>query len=140
MHFVGGGVIQCVTRKPMTSDIKNAYLSPHDNWANRLSVLRFVEDIPLDKNHVSYAVVDNVDKNLDQFSKLPILVCWGLKDFVFDRHYLDEWQKRMPNAEYHEFDAGHYLLEDAGEEVIPLIQTFLEKTNTGQIKYAEGQT
>ena len=130
--FCRGGVIKCVSRKPMTSDIKKAYLSPHNHWANRLSVLRFVEDIPLDKNHISYDDVDKVDKNLDQFSKLPILICWGLNDFVFDQYYLDEWKNRMPNAEYHEFDAGHYLLEDAGEEVIPLIQNFLEKTQAGQ--------
>ena len=130
--FCRVGVIKCVSRKPMTSDIKKAYLSPHNHWESRLSVLRFVEDIPLDKNHISYDDVDKVDKNLDQFSKLPILICWGLNDFVFDQYYLDEWKNRMPNAEYHEFDAGHYLLEDAGEEVIPLIQNFLEKTQAGQ--------
>jgi haloalkane dehalogenase len=86
-----------------------------------------VEDIPLDEDHVSYDIVDQVDKNLKQFSAIPVLVCWGVYDFVFDRHYLNEWKKRLPNAEYHEFDAGHYLLEDAADEVIPIIQSFLEK-------------
>lgn len=131
--FCRGAVIQCVTRNKMSADIKEAYLAPHNNWANRLSVLRFVEDIPLDEGHVTYAMVDEVDKNLAQFSELPILICWGLNDFVFDKHYLDEWKRRLPNAEYHEFDAGHYLLEDAGEEVIPLIQSFLEKNAVGQV-------
>jgi haloalkane dehalogenase len=125
--FCRGAVTQCVTRKPMTEAIKNAYLAPYDNWKNRLSVLRFVEDIPLDEDHVSYDIVDQVDKNLKQFSAIPVLVCWGVYDFVFDRHYLNEWKKRLPNAEYHEFDAGHYLLEDAADEVIPIIQSFLEK-------------
>jgi len=125
--FCRGAVIQCVTRNKMTKDIKDAYLSPYDSWANRLSVLRFVEDIPLDEKHPTYELVDQVDKNLEQFSQLPILVCWGLNDFVFDQYYLTEWKKRMPNAEYHEFDAGHYLLEDAGDDVIPIIESFLEK-------------
>ncbi len=87
--FCRGGVIQCVTRQEMSNDVKNAYLAPSDSWVNRLSVLRFVEDIPLDKKHVSYDMVDNVDNNLQQFSNLPMLICWGLNDFVFDRHYLD---------------------------------------------------
>jgi cis-3-alkyl-4-acyloxetan-2-one decarboxylase len=130
--FCRGAVIQCVTRKPMSTDIKNAYLAPYDSWAHRLSVLKFVEDIPLNKKHVSYELVDQVDKNLQQFLKRPMLICWGLNDFVFDRHYLEEWKKRMPNAEFHEFDAGHYLLEDAGDEVIPIIQSFLEKNVEGQ--------
>ena len=125
--FCRGAVVQCVTRLAMNKEVKNAYLAPYDNWSHRLSILRFVEDIPLDKKHVSYAIVDQVDKNLQQFSKLPVLVCWGLNDFVFDIHYLDEWKRRMPAAEFHEFDAGHYLLEDAGEEVIPIIKQFLKK-------------
>lgn len=125
--FCRGAVIQCVTRKPMSNDIKNAYLAPYNSWSHRLSVLRFVEDIPLDKNYVSYEMVEEVDKNLKQFSKLPVLVCWGLNDFVFDKDFLEEWKKRIPNAEFHEYDAGHYLLEDAGDEVIPVIQNFLDK-------------
>ncbi len=124
--FCRGGIVQCVTHKPMSNDVKKAYLSPYDSWSHRLSVLRFVEDIPLDKNHPSYEIVDQVDTQLQQFSNLPVLICWGLNDFVFDKNYLDEWKKRMPNAEFHEFDAGHYLLEDAGDEVIPIIKTFLE--------------
>lgn len=123
--FCRGAVTQCVTRKPMSNDVKNAYLAPYDSWAHRLSVLCFVEDIPLDEDHVSYDVVDNVDKNLQQFSNLPMLICWGLNDFVFDNDFLNEWKKRFPAAEYHEFDAGHYLLEDAHEEVVPVIQSFL---------------
>ena len=125
--FCRGGVVQCVTRKPMSRDVKNAYLSPYDSWSHRLSVLRFVEDIPLDKDHISYGLVDQVDSTLETFTKLPVLICWGLNDFVFDENYLDEWKKRMPKAEFHEFDAGHYLLEDAGDEVIPIIQAFLDK-------------
>lgn len=129
--FCRGAVLQCVTRQTMTNNVKNAYLAPYDSWNHRISVLSFVEDIPLSKDHITYDVVDQVDKNLKQFAKLPILVCWGLNDFVFDKHYLAEWKKRLPDAEYHEFDAGHYLLEDAGEEVIPLIEKFLQNNPLG---------
>ncbi|MCZ6803836.1 MAG: alpha/beta fold hydrolase [Proteobacteria bacterium] len=129
--FCRGAVIQCVTRQPMSRAVKDAYLSPYDSWSHRLSVLRFVEDIPLDKGHPSYDLVDQVEKALAMLSTLPVLICWGLNDFVFDGNYLDEWKKRMPNAEIHEFDAGHYLLEDAGDEVIPIIKIFLEKNPIG---------
>jgi haloalkane dehalogenase len=54
-------------------------------------------------------------------------VCWGDKDFVFDHHFLEEWQRVYPQAEVHRFpDCGHYILEDAGDEIIPLIRTFLQ--------------
>jgi haloalkane dehalogenase len=55
-----------------------------------------------------------------------MLICWGEKDFVFDRDFLDEWIRRFPEAQVQRFpDAGHYVLEDAAEEIIPLVQDFL---------------
>jgi len=51
-----------------------------------------------------------------------------MKDFVFDRHFLEEWERRMPHAEVYRFeDCGHYILEDAANEVIPLIERFTMK-------------
>ena len=45
-----------------------------------------------------------------------MLICWGERDFVFDHHFLAEWRRRFPEAEVHRFpDAGHYVLEDAGD-------------------------
>ena len=55
-----------------------------------------------------------------------MLICWGLKDFVFDKHFLAVWEEHFPDAEVHRFpDCGHYILEDARDEVIPLIEKFL---------------
>ena len=54
------------------------------------------------------------------------MIGWGEKDFVFDRHFLAEWRKRLPSAEFHCFpDCGHYILEDAHEEITPLVREFL---------------
>lgn len=125
--FPKGAVSKCVTCKPMSKEVGQAYIAPYNSWANRLSVLRFVEDIPLAKSHISYDIVDGVDKNLEQFKTLPVLICWGLNDFVFDNDFLAEWKRRLPDAEYHEYDAGHYLLEDAGDKVIPVMQQFIDK-------------
>jgi haloalkane dehalogenase len=62
-----------------------------------------------------------------------MLICWGLKDFVFDKHFLAQWQKRFPGAQVHAFDdCGHYILEDASDEVTLLINDFL-KTSEDEI-------
>jgi pimeloyl-ACP methyl ester carboxylesterase len=51
-----------------------------------------------------------------------------MKDFVFDSYFLEEWEKHFPKASVHRFnDAGHYVLEDAGEELIPLISKFINQ-------------
>ena len=58
----------------------------------------------------------------------PMLILWGMKDFVFDADYLAEWQRRFPRAEVAEFqDAGHYVLEDEREPVVRRIRAFMKK-------------
>ena len=48
-------------------------------------------------------------------------------DFVFDMEFLAEWERRCPEAEVHRYpDAGHYVLEDAREQVVPLVASFLD--------------
>ena len=56
-------------------------------------------------------------------------IFWGEQDFVFDPHFLAEWQRRFPNAELHSYpDAGHYILEDLKDEIVPLICEFMDRT------------
>jgi cis-3-alkyl-4-acyloxetan-2-one decarboxylase len=51
-----------------------------------------------------------------------------LKDFVFDRDFLDRFRATLPGAEVHAFDdAGHYVLEDRHEVLVPAIRTFLDR-------------
>ena len=116
------------TQKPLPAEVKKAYLAPYDSWANRIAVLRFVQDIPLVEGDTSYETCKFVQEHLDRFEDIPLMVCWGEHDFVFDMDFFAEWKRRFPNAEFHTFpDAGHYILEDVHEKVIPLIEDFLVK-------------
>jgi len=122
-----------VKRKPMSKEIRQAYVAPFNSWKNRISTLRFIQDIPLKTGDRNYSLVSDISDSLPQFNKLPMLICWGLKDFVFDKHFLAQWQKRFPDAQVHAFDdCGHYILEDASDEVTLLINDFL-KTSEQEI-------
>lgn len=121
-------VIGC-KRKPMNARLRRAYRAPYNTWEHRIATLRFVQDIPLRPGDKAYDIVSEVEAGLHRFRKLPMLICWGELDFVFDRHFLAEWRKHFPEAEVHSFpDCGHYILEDGAEEVIPLIKDFLART------------
>lgn len=116
-----------VKRKAMPKDVRKAYVMPFNSWKNRISTLRFVQDIPLFQSDKSYQLVSDISDSLENFKKTPTIICWGLKDFVFDKHFLAVWKEKMPHAEVNEFaDCGHYILEDASDEVIPLIEQFME--------------
>lgn len=113
-------------RNPMSESLRGAYCAPYGVSADRIATLRFVQDIPLQPEDPSYDLVSEVEAGLERFAALPMTICWGLKDFVFDKHFLKEWQRHFPNAEVHTFaDCGHYILEDASDEVIPIIEQFL---------------
>ncbi|MFT6985402.1 MAG: pimeloyl-ACP methyl ester carboxylesterase [Psychromonas sp.] len=115
-----------VKRKAMAKDIRAAYVMPFNSWKNRISTLRFVQDIPLFTSDKNYQLVSDIDKSLIHFQQVPTIICWGLKDFIFDKHFLDLWKEKMPHAGVNVFtDCGHYILEDASDEVILLIETFM---------------
>jgi pimeloyl-ACP methyl ester carboxylesterase len=121
----GAARVGC-THHPMPRDVRDAYLAPYDSWAHRIAVHRFVQDIPLRPGDRAYDTVTQVEQSLDRFADVPMLIAWGLRDFVFDRHFLDDWTRRFPAAEVHRFsEAGHYILEDEADRVVPLIGDFL---------------
>jgi len=109
-------------------EIRRAYTAPYGSWRNRIATLRFVQDIPVTPRDRSYALTAWVDDHLHLFREIPMLICWGEKDFVFDRTIREEWQRRFPDAEAAIFpEAGHYLLEDAPGSVIEKIVDFLDR-------------
>jgi haloalkane dehalogenase len=122
------GAARACCRRPLPPEVRAAYLAPYDSWGHRVAVLRFVQDIPLHPGDSGYDLVSEVDAGLDRFRGLPMLICWGERDFVFDRDFLGEWRRRFPEAEVHAFpDAGHYVLEDARDAILPLVQDFLRR-------------
>jgi len=123
--FAWGATRMAVTR-PLPREVRDAYLMPYDSWRNRLATLRFVQDIPLEPSHPSYALAKWTDDNLSRLSHVPMLICWGLRDFVFDETFLNEWRRRFPGAEVHAFeDAGHYVMEDAQAMILKQVTQFL---------------
>lgn len=116
----------CVTRAPMPADVRDAYTAPYDSFEDRIATLRFVQDIPLAPGDPGYEIVRETAERLPLFRDLPALICWGEKDFVFDDAFLREWEKHLPNAEVVRFpDCGHYVLEDAADEIVPRVSRFL---------------
>lgn len=124
--FCRGAAKRCVTRRPLSADARLAYLEPYDSWKNRIAVLRFVQDIPLRPGGRAYDTVSAIEAALPQFAGRPMLIAWGMRDFVFNEHFLHEWERRFPQAAVHRFDdAGHYILEDAHEQIVPLVRAFV---------------
>jgi haloalkane dehalogenase len=125
--FCRMAVRRCVV-KPMDDAVRAEYLRPYDSYAHRIGVCRFVQDIPVGPGDASYDEISRIEAGLPTLRSVPMLIAWGMADFVFDADFLAEWQRRFPEAEVHRFaNAGHYLLEDAHAELVPLVRDFLAR-------------
>ncbi len=120
------GAARLATAKGLSPQVRAGLLAPYDSFDNRIAIQRFVQDIPLCPGDRSYALTRWVDENLHRLIGLPVLICWGHRDFVFDEPILREWQRRLPSADYAIYsDAGHYLMEDVGNAVLEAVRQFL---------------
>ena len=111
----------------LSKEVKKGLTAPYNSWKNRIATLKFVQDIPLTEKDESYNIVKSVDDNLHKINDFPLLFLWGLKDYVFDVNFLNEWKKRFPDAQYHIFEnSGHYIFEDKPSETVLKIKNFLK--------------
>lgn len=119
-------VRHCVRRRPLPPEVAAQYLAPYANWDDRVAVQAFVDDIPLIPQHQWYDYVSQVDAGLHRLRGKPLLLGWGLADFVFDQAFLAAWQERFPDARVTAWaDGGHWVWEDYGDELTALLAEFL---------------
>jgi len=127
--FAAGAARFGVQRR-MPRAVRRAYVSPYDSWANRIATVRFMQDIPLSPKDRAWALVDAADAALPSFADRPAFIAWGLKDFVFNRHFLARFYADLPRANIMAFeDARHYVLEDKHEILVPAIRQFLDASS-----------
>lgn len=109
----------------LTPDVRTGYLAPYDSYAHRIGTVRFVEDIPTSAAHPTYAVIQAIEQALPTFIHHPMLIVWGAHDPVFTTKVLAMWQQRFPQAMVKRLeDAGHYVVEDAHERIVPWMNEF----------------
>lgn len=113
-------------RKKLPRAVKAGFLFPYRNFNDRTAVANFVRDIPLSEKHPTYGALREIENTLPRLAGKPMLIAWGGRDFCFDDTFFNEWKRRFPNAgTLYRADAGHYLLEDAGDRVVPAVADFL---------------
>lgn len=128
--FARGALMTCVVHKErLTPEVRAGYLAPYDDWEHRIATLRFVLDIPTKPRDPAYARVLEIDQGLPRLAARPMLIIWGAKDFVFDQSFLAGWTQRFPSARVELIeDAGHYVVEDAHERIVPWMSAFIAET------------
>ncbi len=124
--FSLGALVMGTGRSVLPAEARAGLLAPYDSPEHRTAVLRFVQDIPLQPSDPAYAVLERTEQRLPLLAGVPTQVFWGMKDPVFDGTVLDHLLTLLPQAEVHRYpDAGHYVLEDAADRIVPRVARFL---------------
>ncbi len=111
----------------LTDAARAGYLAPYGDWASRIAIQRFVEDIPIRPRDRSYALLLRIESNLKNLSDRPTLLVWGMRDWCFTPWYLERFMEFFPAAQVVRIpDAGHWVFEDARETTLRAMQSFLK--------------
>ena len=118
---------------PLSDEVRRGYLLPYDSYENRVAINRFVRDIPIGPEAPSYEALLEIEHGLWLLRENPVCLVWGMKDWCFTPAFLERWLVYYPQAVTLRLrNAGHYVQEDCGEELIAFVRHFLshpEKRN-----------
>ena len=122
-----GIAVRVATEKKLDPAVAHGLTAPYRGApSRRLATLRFVQDIPLKESDPAWPVLADTEARLQRLADKPMLFGWGGKDFVFNDEVLDKWREFFPDARIDYIDgAGHFVLEDAHERLVPEIREFL---------------
>jgi haloalkane dehalogenase len=121
-----GQLVRVTCARELADDVAAAYDAPHPMPESMTGVVMFPELVPTDLEHPSAQTMIEVRNALKTWDK-PTLVFFGDSDPIFPPEVAEKFAARMPNATCLPpvERAGHFVQEDAGEEVGQRIASWL---------------
>ena len=124
--FQPGRLIRTAAARGLADDVVAAYEAPFPAPESKAGVLAFPELVPTEPEHPNTAPLMAIREALGSWEK-PALVLFGDSDPIFRPEVAEAIARWIPGAVPAELveHAGHFVQEDAGEEVEARIVEFL---------------
>jgi len=110
--------------RPLTRELLQHYeaLNPSKNERHAIyAVLRALLD--------GRQVLDPIGAQLTRLRGIPSRIIWGEADTLLGPRHLERWRQELPQAEVTTYKTvGHFVPDQAGPEVAPLVAAFLAET------------
>jgi len=125
--FQAGRLIRTACVRGLSDESLAAYDAPFPTPESKAGPLMFPEQVPTEPEHPNTAPLLTIREALKTWEK-PVLVLFGDSDPIFPPQVADRIAELIPGALPAETiaNAGHFVQEDAGEEVAARIVRFLE--------------
>ena len=109
-----------VRRKKLSDEVMNAYRGPFPTAESRRPVHVFPREIIASRPFLA-----EIDRGLPKLSDRAALLVWPTKDVAFREPERKRWEEIFPNHRTVILEgAGHYIQEDAPEEIISAIRAW----------------
>jgi haloalkane dehalogenase len=107
-----------VKRRELSPDVMNAYRGPFPTPESRRPVHVFPREILASRPFLA-----EIEQGLSQLSDRPALLVWPTKDIAFKGPERKRWEQIFPDHHTVILEgAGHYIQEDAADEIISAIR------------------
>lgn len=127
--FQPGRLIRTACVRGLADELVAAYDAPFPTAESKAGPRMFVEHVPTEPEHPNTAPLMAVREAMASWTK-PTLVLFGDSDPIFPPEVAERIAELIPGALPSETiaGAGHFVQEDAGEEVAARIIRFLEES------------
>jgi haloalkane dehalogenase len=124
--FQPGRLIRTSAVRGLADDVLAAYDAPFPTPESKAGALAFPEHVPTEPEHPNTAPLMAIREALASWKK-PVLVVFGDSDPIFAPSVAERIAEWIPGAAPAELvaNAGHFVQEDAGEELAVRIVDFL---------------
>lgn len=110
-------------KKKLTKKLHQQYLLPFQKKQDLLGTWHFAKALRQES-----PFFEEINRQKVFLKEKPALVLWGTEDQLIPASFLEKWQEAFPQAEIKTIKAGHFLQEEAPEEVTGKISEFLKGT------------
>lgn len=107
-------------RSNLTKNTHKHYLKPFHDKLSRYAPYRLAQAL-----FGSSDWYQSKWERLDVLVQKPWLILWGMEDNFLSSNFLQKWEQRLPNADIHRLDCGHFVQEEEPSEAISLLRNFL---------------
>jgi haloalkane dehalogenase len=127
--FQPGRLIRTASVRGLSDEAMAAYDAPFPTPESKAGPIMFPEQVPTEPEHPNAAPMLAIREAMKEWQK-PTLVLFGDSDPIFPPEVAERIAELIPGALQAETiaNAGHFVQEDAGEEVAARIVRFLEET------------
>lgn len=115
------------TKERLTDEVMRAYRAPFPDYHSRIATMA-IQDVPFEEDHPSRPTMKSIEARLKGLN-VAVLLCWGEDDELLPSARMFEiWKQFYPHAETALVPrAGHFLQEDAPDDVVDNILKFMAK-------------